>query len=145
VSDPTPIVKRMSNWLGYESVYSFQINTHRHWCHINAFILAENVMMKQDLGAGDEAVTEAFGAAEVLSLGAQEVRQTLVAMASTDGREIVSFGYDDRGLVASVIYQPRGELRFDPVWVPRSINKLFVELLDVLEKSALPFPDHDET
>lgn len=145
MSEPTLIVKRMSDWLGYESVYSFQADAHRHWCHINAFMLAEDVMMKQDLGAGDEAVAEAFRQAGLRSLGPQEVRRNLVALASTDGREVVSFGYDQKGLVASVIYRPRGELRFEPVWVPRELNAMFVQLLRVLERSALPFPDHDET
>ena len=88
---------------------------------------------------------EAFRQAGIRSLGPQEVRRTLVALASTDGREVVSFGYDQKGLVASVIYQPRGELRFEPVWVPRQLNAMFVQLLRVLERSALPFPDHDET
>lgn len=136
----------MSDRLSHESVYSFQDRAHRHWCHINAFILAEDVMMKQSLGAGDEAVTEAFRQAEIRSLSPQEMRQTLVAMASADGREIVSFGHDDKGLVASVVYQSGGgELRFDPVWVPQHLNAMFVQLLRVLEGSALPFPGHDET
>lgn len=135
----------MSDGLSYESVYSFQDRAHRHWCHVNAFMLAEDVMMKQSLGVGDEAVTEAFRQAGIRSLGPHEVRRTLVALASSDGRQIVSFGHDDQGLVTSVVYRPSVELRFEPVWVPHQLKVMFVQLLRVLEKSALPFPDHDET
>lgn len=122
----------MIDWLAYESVYSFQEQAHRHRSRLEAMLLATDVMMKKDLGAGEEAVVAARRLAETRSLTQHEVRRALVAKASDEKREIVSFGHDDLGLVASVVYHPGTQLTFDPVWVPRKYNELIKELLKVL-------------
>lgn len=134
----------MTDWLAYESVYSFQEQAHRHWCRFEAMLLAEEVTMKRDLGAGEEAVVAARRQAEGKLHSQHEVRRALVAMASGNGREIVSYGRDDLGLVTSVVYFPAVPLRFDPVWVPRRYTQLFKDFLRVLEQADLPFPDRGE-
>lgn len=134
----------MTDRLAYESVYSFQERAHRHWCRFEAMLLATDAMMEQDLGAGAEVIVYARRRAAEKSHSQHDVRRALVAMASDDGREIVSFGHDGFGLVASVVYFPAAELTFDPIWVPRQCTQLFRELLKVLEQVELPFPTRAE-
>ncbi|MBD8606036.1 hypothetical protein IFT73_04150 [Aeromicrobium sp. CFBP 8757] len=133
----------MSDDHGYESVYSFQARAHRHWCHVRALMLSEHVEMQRDFGATDEAMNEARSEAALAQHSRHEVRSLLVAMASRDDREIVSFGYDRLGLVASLVFRPRSALVFEPVWVPARCKPMFVELLRILERSDLPFADRE--
>lgn len=129
----------MTRWLGYESVFSFQETAYAHWCRIDAMILAQSVTMRRDLGGGDEWLVEARRRADEKFLSKHEVRKWLVAAASSDGREILSYGYDEAGLVVSVVFHPASELKFEPVWVSREDTQVFKEMLEVLQSSPLPF------
>lgn len=135
----------MTRWLGYESVYSFQKAAHEHWCRIDSMILAQSVSMRRDLGGGDEWLAEARRRANKKFLSKHEVRRWLIAMASSDGREILSYGYDSDGLIVSVIYHPADELKYEPVWVSREDNEVFTEMHEILQKTDLPFPRSEQS
>lgn len=130
----------MTRWLGYESVFSFQETAHAHWCRIDAMILAQTVTIRRDLDGGDEAPLEARRRASAKVLSKHEVRRWLVALASSDGREILSYGYDSDGLIASVIFHPAHELKYEPVWVSREDSEIFMEMYEILQKTSPPFP-----
>lgn len=129
----------MTGWLGYESVYSFQDTAFGHWCRMQAMLLAQNVSMRQEMGGGSEWLAEARRLADGKFLSQHEVRRSLVAAASGGEREIVSYGYDEHGLVTSVVFYPSRPLGYEPVWVSRKDTAVFKELLDILQRSSLPF------
>lgn len=126
----------MTEWLAYESVYSIQERAHRHWCRVEALLLATDVMMKHDLGGGGGAVAAARRSAGEKSHSRHEIRRVLVAMASDEGREIVSFGHDELGLVASVVYFPAAQMTFEPSWVPQKCTQLFGSYWRCLSKPS---------
>lgn len=134
---------RMTSWLGYESVYSFQETAFGHWCRIEAILLAQQVTMRRQMGGGAEWLVEARHRAREKFLSKHEVRQWLVGAASADGREIISYGYDDDGLVASVVFYPARALAYEPIWVSREDTDAFTELLAILQRSDLPFESKD--
>jgi hypothetical protein len=136
---------QMTGWLGYESVYSFQETAFGHWCRMEAMMLAQNVSMRQDMGGGSEWLAEARRLADGKFLSRREVRRLLVAAASGGEREIVSYGYDEHGLVTSVVFYPSRPLGYEPVWVSRKDTSVFKELLEILQRSGLPFDQGEPT
>jgi hypothetical protein len=129
----------MSSWLGYASVHSVQDLVHQNWCRRNALGMAEDVDNRVAAGGGDEWAAQARRDADAFRLTRHHVREELVSLASSGDSEVVSFGYDVDGLLVSVVFHPARVLAYEPLWVPRRLQDVFVSLLDILEQTPVPF------